>query len=329
LRREDLVRHALEALHIYHRDTHYVLEGDGRVVLVDEFTGRRMADRAWSEDLHQLIETKESAPLTGRNETLARISYQRFFRRYLRLAGMTGTAREAAAELWSVYGLGVRPVAPRRRLRRRALPPSVCLTAAARWDRVVARAAELRQSGRPVLIGTRSVAASERVSGLLEAAGLGHRVLNARHDRAEAEIAARAGGPDCITVATNMAGRGTDITLAPGVADRGGLHVIATEYHEARRIDRQLFGRCGRQGDPGTFEMIASLDDELIARHGAWWRPLARWAVSRTPGASWIAHWILGRAQRRAERLHARVRADLLRVDEHVETALAFSGNQE
>ena len=141
---------------------------------------------------------------------------------------------------------------------------------------------------------------------------------------------ARAGEPDRITVATNMAGRGTDIRLGAGVAEHGGLHVIATERHEARRIDRQLFGRCGRQGDPGSFEVIASLEDELMTRYGAWWRHVARQAAGgngRVP--SWMARWIFRRAQRGAERLHARMRADLLRVDQHLETALAFSGGQE
>ena len=330
LRREELVRQALGARHMLHRDLHYLLQDDGRVVIVDEFTGRRMPDRSWGQDLHQLLETKEGAGLTGRNETLARISYQRFFRRYLHLAGMTGTAREAAAELWSVYRLGVRRVATRRPLRRRELPPRVSATAAARWGDVVARVAELSRSGRPVLVGTRSVAASEHLSRLLRDAGIEHRVLNARLDEAEAEIAALAGEPHRVTVATNMAGRGTDIKLAPGVAERGGLHVIATEYHEAGRVDRQLFGRCGRQGDPGSFEVIASLEDDLMARYGTWWRDLARWvagAGGRVP--SWLARRAVRRAQRGAEKLHARMRADLLQTDRHLDTALAFSGRQE
>jgi preprotein translocase subunit SecA len=203
-------------------------------------------------------------------------------------------------------------------------------TAAARWAEVVARVAELSRSGRPVLVGTRSVAASEHLSRLLYEAGIEHRVLNARQDEAEAEIAAMAGEPHRVTVATNMAGRGTDIKLAPGVAERGGLHVIATEYHEAGRIDRQLFGRCGRQGDPGSFEVIASLEDDLMARYGTWWRDVARWAAGvrgRVP--SWLAHRAVRRAQRGAEKLHARMRADLLQTDQHLDTALAFSGRQE
>jgi preprotein translocase subunit SecA len=330
LRREELVRQALGARHMFHRDMHYLLQGDGRVVIVDEFTGRRMPDRSWGQDLHQLLETKEGARLTGRNETLARISYQRFFRRYLHLAGMTGTAREAAAELWSVYRLGVRRITTRRPLRRRELPPRMLATAAARWVEVVARVAELSRSGRPVLVGTRSVAASEHLSRLLHEAGIEHRVLNARQDEAEAEIAAMAGEPHRVTVATHMAGRGTDIKLAPGVAERGGLHVIATEYHEAGRIDRQLFGRCGRQGDPGSFEVIASLEDDLMARYGTWWHDVARRAAGvggRVP--SWLAHRAVRRAQRGAEKLHARMRADLLQTDQHLDTALAFSGRQE
>ena len=330
LRRESLVRQALGARHLYRRNAHYLVEDDRRVVIVDEFTGRRMPDRSWDQNLHQLLETKEGVALSLGNETLARISYQRFFQRYLSLAGITGTAREAASELWSVYGLGVRRVPTNRRLDRRELPATVYTDAAARWAGVVTRAAEMRRSGRPCLIGTRSVASSERLSALLDAAGLEHRLLNARQDEAEAEVVARAGEPQCITVATNMAGRGTDIKLAPGVAERGGLHVIATEYHEARRIDRQLVGRCGRQGDPGSFEVIASLEDELMVRHGGWWRHVARWAGGRHGRVpSLVARWLFRRAQRDAERLHARLRADLLTLDQNLETALAFSGRQE
>jgi preprotein translocase subunit SecA len=186
--------------------------------------------------------------------------------------------------------------------------------------------------GRPVLVGTRSVAASEHLSRLLEDAGLAHRVLNARQDQEEAAIIASAGEKGQITVATNMAGRGTDIRLAPGVSEQGGLHVIATERHEARRIDRQLFGRCGRQGDPGTSEAIVSLEDELVAVYVG--TPLKQLAalMGRRPGA-FLARQMgkitFHRAQRRAESLHARVRHNLLKVDEHMGSLLAFSGRPE
>jgi preprotein translocase subunit SecA len=195
---------------------------------------------------------------------------------------------------------------------------------------VVARLKQVHDNGRPILAGTRSVAASEQLSRLLTAAALPHRVLNARQDREEAEMIAHAGEPGRIMVATNMAGRGTDIRLAPEVAERGGLYVIATEGHEARRIDRQLFGRCARQGDPGSYELFVALEDEIISVYaGHLWRWLGTVAVHALPCAHRLGAFVLRRAQRRAERLHARMRRDLLAMDEHLETALAFSGRLE
>ena len=277
-----------------------------------------------------IIETKEGCALTDLNEPLARISYQRFFRRYLRLAGMTGTAREVQGEFWSVYRLSVVTIPTNRPLQRHAAGVRVYPSAAAKWQAVVARLTHLHGQARPVLVGTRSVAASEHLSQLLHTAGLPHQVLNARQDFAEAQVVARAGEPGCITVATNMAGRGTDIRLGAGVAARGGLHVMATEGHEARRIDRQLFGRCGRQGDPGSYELVASLEDELITLYARGiWRRLGGWGRRRVPLASWVGPMLLRRGQRRAERLHARLRRDLLGMDEHLATALAFSGRLE
>ncbi|PYN85727.1 MAG: prepilin peptidase, partial [Candidatus Rokuibacteriota bacterium] len=329
-RREELVRQALTALHLFQRDRHYIVR-DRKVHIIDEFTGRLMSDRSWEHGLHQLIEVKEDCPVTARHDALARISYQRFFRRYLRLAGMTGTAREMAAELWSVYRLAVVSIPTNRPLRRRRYPDHVYATADAKWRAVVRRIATVRRRGRPILVGTRSVAASEHLSGLLAAAGLPHRVLNARQDKEEADIVASAGEAGRITVATNMAGRGTDIRLAPGVAERGGLHVLATERHEAGRIDRQLFGRCGRQGDPGSYQAFVSLEDEIVtvnaSRVGRWLAALA----TRTPGRAgdWLAALVVRRAQRSAERLHSRVRRDLVRYDERLETTLAFAGRPE
>jgi len=326
LRREDLVRQALTARHLFRRDAHYLVGADGRIAIVDEFTGRLMADRSWEAGLHQLIEVKEGCAPTSKHLTLARISYQRLFRRYLRLAGMTATAREIAAELWDVYRLAVVRVPPHRPVRRQVLPDQMFVRAADRWSSVVRRVADVHRTGRPVLIGTRSVAASEQLSRLLDASGLRHQLLNARQDAHEAQLIAAAGQPNQITVATNMAGRGTDIRLGPGVADAGGLHVIATERHEARRIDRQLAGRGGRQGDPGTFEAIISLEDELIGSHARTTRRVAAGFV-RPDGSvpRRLARLVVRRAQRAAERRHARARRDLVRVDDHLDTALAFS----
>jgi len=262
-RREELVRRALSALYLFQRDKQYIVRGD-KVQIVDEYTGRVMADRSWERGLHQMIEAKEGCPITGQQETLARISYQRYFRRYLRIAGMTGTAREVARELWAVYRLPVVSIPTNRPVRRRRLPDEVYATAEAKWAAIVEKLRALHAAGRPVLVGTRSVQASERLSELLKAVGLPHQVLNARQDQEEAEVIANAGSRGRITVATNMAGRGTDIRLGPEVAALGGLHVLATERHDARRIDRQLFGRGGRQGDPGSFQVIASVEDEIV-----------------------------------------------------------------
>lgn len=275
-----------------------------------------------------MIETKEQCPLGDRQETLARISYQRFFRRYLRLAGMTGTAREVAAELWSVYRLGTVRIPTNRPIRRTGVGERVYVTSADRWRAVVSSIQRVHEQQRPVLVGTRSVAASEHLSRLLHDAGLPHQVLNARQDHEEAVIIAQAGEPGRITVATNMAGRGTDVRLGDGVAARGGLHVIATERHDAGRIDRQLFGRCGRQGDPGTYELIASLEDELVRTQSV---RVWTWMTGKATrvGVRWPGRLMLQHAQRAAERLHARMRQAVLKMDDQLESILAFTGRLE
>jgi len=328
--REVLARQALIAGNMFVRDKHYLVK-DGKVQIIDEYTGRVMPDRSWEQGLHQLIEAKEGCEITLPPETMARISYQRFFRRYLRLAGMTGTAKEVSGELWAVYRLNVVTIPTNQPPRRVAWPTRVFPKVDGKWTAIVGRIAGLREQGRAVLVGTPSVGASEYLSGLLTAAGIEHQVLNARQDREEAAIIAQAGEPKRVTVATNMAGRGTDIKLAPEVAASGGLHVIATERHEARRIDRQLFGRCGRQGDPGSYELIVSLEDELVVHYypafvidllkriGRGDRPLGRWWSARMVSVS----------QRAAERRHARMRWDLLKMDEYLGNVLAFSGRSE
>jgi preprotein translocase subunit SecA len=323
-RREQLVRQALTALHLFQRDKHYLLR-DGKVVIIDENTGRLMPDRSWEQGLHQLIEIKEGCEVTGRRETLARISYQRFFRRYVSLAGMTGTAREVASELWAVYRLRVATIPTNRPCRRTRYPGLVYGSSERKWQAVVARIQEHCATGRPVLIGTRSVAASEVLAALLDEAQVSYRLLNARQDRDEAEIVARAGEPGCVTVATNMAGRGTDIRLAAGVADRGGLHVIATELNDSGRVDRQLFGRCARQGDPGSCEAILAIEEDVVGTYFPVATRLRR--LNRLPLA--IGRIVFVVAQWQAERVHSRARRDLLDVDEYLGDVLAFSGRGE
>ena len=267
--------------------------------------------------------------MTERIDHLARISYQRFFRRYLRLAGMTGTAREVTGELWSVYRLATVRIPTNKPLRRKQWKNQIHTTQEEKWKSVVRRIQEVHGRGRPVLIGTRSVAASEHLSKLLTMARLPHQLLNARQDADEAMIVAEGGGRGRITVATNMAGRGTDIKLEAGVRELGGLHVIATELHEASRIDRQLFGRCGRQGDPGTCEAIVSMEDELAQTYlHKLLRKLGPLPVSRGL-AVLFGSLVVRLAQRSAERLHFHIRRELLDMDEQLDSTLAFSGQAE
>jgi preprotein translocase subunit SecA len=316
---------------LFDRDKHYLIK-DGKIQIIDEYTGRLMADRSWERGLHQLIELKEGCKPTARKETRARISYQRFFRRYLGLAGMTGTAREVAGELWSIYGLRTVTIPTNRPMQRRYLPDRVYARAEQKWEAVVRTVADMHGQGRPVLVGTRSVEASELLSGMLERANLSHRILNARQDKEEAQIIAQAGQGGQITVATNMAGRGTDIKLGQGVTDKGGLHVVATERHESRRIDRQLFGRCGRQGDPGSSEAFVSLEDDLVKTYvGRSLRWFAGLAAKRHQGlaARWLGRYVFWKCEWSAEKLHARMRRDLLRMDEQLSDSLSFTGRTE
>jgi preprotein translocase subunit SecA len=326
-RREELVTTALTAREFFRRDHQYVVGADGKIVIVDEATGRVMPQRTWKQGLHQAIEAKEGVPLTPPTETLARLSFQRFFRLYPRLCGLTGTAREAAGELWQTYRLPVVPIPPHKPCVRRRERDRVFARAEDKWRCVVDTIRAAQASGQPVLAGTRSVEASQHLSGLLEEAGVAHQLLNAvRHER-EAALVADAGHPGRVTIATNMAGRGTDIKLPPGVAERGGLLVIATEAHESGRVDRQLFGRSARQGEPGRAQLMVSLEDELAARHLA--RPIRAVlsALVRGPSA-WserVAWGILRSAQKRAERLAARRRRAVLVQDQWLEESLAFA----
>lgn len=329
IRREEMLQQALYARHLLQRDQHYLVR-DEKVQIIDELTGRIMADRSWERGLHQLVELKEGLPISEERETLARISYQRFFRKYYLLSGMTGTASEVRRELWSTYGLRVHRVPLNRPSRRQRYPSRIGRDEAEKWRLVSARIAALCAEERAVLVGTQSVDASEALSVMLTAEGIAHRVLNAKQDAEESAIVAEAGEARRVTVATSMAGRGTDITLQPSVRAHGGLHVILTEFHEAKRIDRQLIGRCARQGDPGTYEYIVSLDDLLIrADRGGWLIQLMRGRRIAVVGIERVAALLLmRRAQRRLERSYARVRRALFEQDQKEAELLAFAGRE-
>jgi preprotein translocase subunit SecA len=244
-------------------DRQYVVR-NGEIVIVDEFTGRLGEGRKWRAGIHQAVEAKEGVEITFATNQAARITVQDFFLRYNRLAGMTGTGATSGRELHKIYKCCVVPVPTNRPPIRQKLPTLVFGTAEDKWHAIIDDLVEQHQLGRPILIGTRSIDKSELLSELLTQRGIEHCVLNARHIAKEAEIVSQAGLQGKVTVATNMAGRGTDIRLGPGVHELGGLHVICTELHESQRIDRQLIGRCGRQGDPGTYRQFLSLDDEIL-----------------------------------------------------------------
>ena len=308
--RELLLRQALPALHLFHRDQHYIL-AEGKVQIVDESTGRVMADRSWEQGLHQLIETKEGLALTAGRDTLARMTFQRFFRRYYLLSGLTGTAAESARELWRVYRLRVCQVPTHRPVRRAALPALWLADAAAKWRAVADDAAAAAARGQAVLVGTRSVEASEAVAAEFAAHGLEFVVLNARQDADEAAVVAAAGVAGRITIATNMAGRGTDIKLDAAARGAGGLHVILTEYHESPRVDRQLFGRSARQGEAGSVRAIVARDDGLFKG-----LPLA--GLPLTAAVRW--------AQAAAERRAYAARMQTLKQDQELQQMIGIAG---
>lgn len=262
------ITQALKAHAIMKRDVDYVVQ-DGEVVIVDEFTGRLMTGRRYSEGLHQAIEAKEQLDVQNESMTLATITFQNYFRMYRKLAGMTGTAKTEEEEFKKIYGLEVIVVPTNRPMVRQDLPDIVYKSEGSKFRAVVDEIVERHKKNQPVLVGTISIENSERLSDMLKKKGVPHKVLNAKYHAEEAEIVSRAGQPGSVTIATNMAGRGTDIMLGEGVPDTGGLHIIGTERHESRRIDNQLRGRAGRQGDPGSSQFYLSLEDELMRRFGA------------------------------------------------------------
>ena len=325
-RRKELVQQAIHAKEFFHKDIQYVIQ-EGKVVIVDEFTGRLMPQRTWRAGLHQIIEAKEGMSVTPPSETLARLSFQRFYRFFHRLAGMTGTAKESAGELWRVYGLRVIPIPQNRPCQRKDLPRLVFPDQESKWGAIIDEIVAVHGEGRPILVGTRSVKTSEELAGRLFALGLECRVLNAVRHKEEADIVAEAGRPGTITVATNMAGRGTDILLGHGVARMGGLHVIATECHESARIDRQLFGRSARQGDPGSARSFVSMEDELIRRFvpGPARRAIKAGLEKNSRFGRWAADKSVLWAQARAQRMAVHHRHSVLKTDTWLEDSLSFA----
>ncbi len=313
-----LLETALRAAWIYQRDVHYVVK-DGEVIIVDEFTGRLMEGRRWSDGLHQAVEAKEGLRPRPESQTLATITYQNFFKLYGKLAGMTGTAMTEAGEFWQIYKLDVVSVPTNRPLLRVEETDLVYATEKEKYAAVIEEIVRVHARGRPILVGTTSIEKSERVSGMLGRRGVPHVVLNAKQHEREAAIVAEAGQMKSVTIATNMAGRGTDILLGPGVRELGGLHIVGTERHESRRIDNQLRGRAGRQGDPGSSRFFLSLQDDLMRIFASDWvaRILQRMGLRDGEAIeSPMVTRTITKAQKKVESRNFEIRKNLLEYDE-------------
>jgi preprotein translocase subunit SecA len=315
------VQQALQARLLLRQDADYVVR-DGRIQIVDQPTGRIFADRSWRDGLHQAVEVKEGLAVTGEAASLARISRQRYFRLYQRLSGMTGTAMPSRHEFQQVYRLPVIAIPLRNPCRRSVLPPRFFVDQDSKWRDIGDEVEALHRIGRPVLIGTQSIDRSQRLASLLGRRGVAHRVLNGKQDAPEAEIVACAGELGAVTIATNMAGRGTDIVLSAGTLRRGGLHVIGEQRHDNARIDLQLMGRAARQGDPGSCQFFISADDDLICRHDPALRDEMRHSrQSRSEIKGNLEHRI-DRIQGRIERDRRAQRRRLLRHDRWLEEVM-------
>ncbi|NMA46823.1 MAG: preprotein translocase subunit SecA [Lentisphaerae bacterium] len=308
----------LRAYCLFEKDVQYVVQ-DNKVIIVDEFTGRPQPGRRFSEGLHQALEAKEDVQIERETQTLASITIQNYFRMYEKLAGMTGTAETEANEFKAIYGLDVVVVPTNRPCVRKDSDDRIYKTQREKYKAIIEEIAESNQRGQPVLVGTISVEVSELLSRMLQRRNIVHNVLNAKHHESEAEIVARAGQLNAVTIATNMAGRGTDIKLGPGVKEAGGLHVIGSERHDARRIDRQLRGRCARQGDPGSSRFYISLEDNLMRLFGSDRVASIMEKMGLQEGEE-LSHSLLNRsiegAQRRVEQQHFAIRKRTLEYDD-------------
>ncbi len=325
---EELLRQALIAKEFFLEGEQYVITGEGKIAIIDESTGRLTPDRTWRQGLHQAIEAKEGIPLTLPSETLSRLSFQRYFRLYSKLCGCTGTAREESGEFWHIYRLPVFRIPTHRPCIRKHLPPALFTNSDAKRAAILEMVVTAHAAGQPVLIGARTVLESETLAARFESRGLSCELLNATRHRQEAAIVAKAGHHGAITIATNMAGRGTDIKLSSGVEALGGLLVIISELHGSARIDRQLEGRSARQGEPGQCRLFVSLEDELAVRYlPAWARAFCRFLIlSRIPGARFLALLTFRWAQHRARAQAFRTRKQVPVQDEWLSESLAFAG---
>jgi preprotein translocase subunit SecA len=325
-RRRELVVQALQAREMYQLDKHFVIL-EGKIVLVDELTGRLTPNRSLGIGLHQALEAAHGVELSPPTETMARFSYQKFFRLFPSLCGMSGTIQESVEELWRMYGLAVLTIPTHRGVQRKQLPSMVFRSQDDKWQAVVEKVVQIHAQGRPILVGTRSVDSSESLAEQFKAHGLECELLNAVRHQDEAEIVSDAGQGDRITIATNMAGRGTDIKLVEETRERGGLCVIAAEPNESSRVDRQLYGRSGRQGDPGSAQLFYSLDDPLFRRFlpRILHRLLILFLILGLPGGNRLAGKVLDWVQGRAERWGFKQRRAILRADQWLEESMAFS----
>jgi preprotein translocase subunit SecA len=313
-----ILTQTLRAIHLFKKDVDYVIK-DGEVVIVDEFTGRLMVGRRYSEGLHQAIEAKENVRIQSESQTLATITFQNYFRMFKKLSGMTGTAATEAEEFGRIYNLGVLEIPSNMPMVRKDLADVIYKTRHEKYKAVVKEIKERHEKGQPVLVGTISIEASELLSSMLQKTGVKHTVLNAKYHAMEAEIIKLAGQKFAVTIATNMAGRGTDIVLGEGVRELGGLHVMGTERHEARRIDNQLRGRCGRQGDPGSTRFYISLEDDLMRIFGGQ-RIMNIMTTLGLPDDTPIEHGLITksieRAQKKVEQYHFSIRKQVLQYDD-------------
>ena len=323
----ELVKQALSAREFFKKDRDYIID-DGKVVIIDPMTGRQKRDSSWRGGIHQAVETKEGLEISDPAQTLASLSFQNFFRLFPRLGATTGTAGSASPEFWHVYRLSTVKVPTNRKCIRTVQDTRYFPTADQKWSAMTRAVQKLHAVGRPILIGTGSVKASEDLAAYLDEAGIPFELLNAKEHASEADIVKQAGQKGAITIATNMAGRGTDIKLGKEVPALGGLHVMAAERMESSRVDRQLQGRAGRQGDPGSAQTFVSMEDDLLVAHNSssTLKQCATALRSRGPGSRGFAALLTNQAQKAQEKKQRQQRESIMRMDKWLEESLSFTG---